>query len=397
VIQSSIAAVANPFDGLTVERLRARTSAKWRHYPDDVLPAWVAEMDAVVAPEIVEAVQAALAEGDTGYPDWTSHPYAAALEDFARERWNWSFDPATTHQVTDVLTGVMEVIRSVAPVGDIVLTTPVYPPFFSIAEALGRQVVDAPLGPEGRIDLDSLDRALAEAASHGGMPTVILSSPHNPSGVVHTREELAGVANLARAHGALVVSDEIHAPLTMPGAQFIPYLSVPNSEPDFAVLSASKGWNLAGFKAAVVVPGATAADVTSALHRPGNHAGHLAVIAHTAAFENARPWLDAAIAGIDANRRALPGLLAQHLPSARCRLPEGTYLAWIDCTGLGLGDDPAAAFLETGRVALSSGVPFGKGGEGHVRINLATSPEILEEAITRMGRALPSRNGKATT
>jgi cysteine-S-conjugate beta-lyase len=381
-------AVATPFEGMTLERLRARTSAKWRYYPEDVLPVWVAEMDVVVAPGIVEAVQAALAEGDTGYPGGRDHAYAKALNDFAIDRWNWSFDPATAHQVTDVLTGVMETIRAVAPQGAIVLTTPVYPPFFSIAEALERPVVDAPLGPEGRIDLDALDRAFAEAATHGGRPALILSNPHNPSGVVHTREELTGVAALARKHGALVVSDEIHAPLVLPGAQFVPYLAVPGSEPDFAVLSASKGWNLAGFKAALVVPGSEAPDVSDVLHRPGNNTGHIAVIAHTAAFANARPWLDAALAGIDANRRALPGLLARHLPGARCRLPEGTYLAWVDCTDLGLGDNPAEVFLEKGRVALSGGLPFGKGGEGHVRLNLATSPEILAEAVARMGSVL---------
>ncbi len=384
------APVATPFDQLDLQRLRARTSAKWRYYDEDVLPVWVAEMDAAAAPEIVAAVTAALAEGDTGYPN-PQHLYAEAINAFANDRWNWSFDTANTHQVTDVLTGVMEVIRGVAPEGAIVVTTPVYPPFFSIAEALDRKVVHAPLGPEGRIDLASLDRAFAEAAAMGGRPTLILSNPHNPSGVVHTREELAGVAALARNHGALVVADEIHAPLALPGSQFVPYLSVPNSEQDFAVFSASKGWNLAGFKAALVVPGSTAPDVTAALHRPGNHAGHIAVIAHTAAFNNARPWLDAALAGIDANRKALPGLIAKYVPGATCRLPEGTYLAWIDCTALGLGDDPAKAFHEKGRVALNSGIPFGPGGEGHVRINLATSPEILEEAVKRMGDALQER------
>jgi len=386
---------ATPFDGLTLEHLHTRKSAKWRHHPPDVLPAWVAEMDVTLAPSIVKAVQDLLAESDSGYADFDGHPYAEALNGFATDRWGWSFDPAATHQVTDVLTGVMEVTRAVAPEGAIVLTTPVYPPFFSIAEALGRQVVAAPLGEDGRIDAGSLDRAFGEAAALGGRPTLILCNPHNPSGVVHTREELATVAELARKHGALVVSDEIHAPLALPGAAFVPYLSVPRSEPDFAVLSASKGWNLAGFKAAVVVPGAAAPDVSDAMHRPGNHAGHVGVTAHAAALNGGREWLEAVIAGIDANRRALPGLLERHLPGARCRLPEGTYLAWIDCRELGLGDDPAAAFLEHGRVAVNSGLPFGAGGEGHVRLNLATTPEILAEAVERMGRALPVGAGRA--
>lgn len=382
--------VANPFDDLALEHLRRRTSAKWRMYPEDVLPLWVAEMDAVVAPPIVEAVHEALLMGDTGYP--AGHAFAEAMAGFAGDRWGWTFDPETTAKVTDVLTGVLEVLRVTSAEGDaIVVTPPVYPPFYMIATTLGRPVVEAPLTSDHRIDLETLERAFREATSGGRPATLILSNPHNPTGTVHTRAELEEVARLARQYGVRVVSDEIHAPLQMPTSTFVPYLDTAGTEPDFSVMSASKGWNLAGFKAALVIGGAGSTDVVASLaHRAGSHPGHIGLIAHTAAITHGCAWLDAAIAGIDRNRMALTGMLAEHLPGTVYRPPESTYLAWVDCRGLGLGDDPAQAFLEQGKVALSSGVPFGPGGAGHVRVNLATSPAVLLEAVSRMASVVPA-------
>jgi cysteine-S-conjugate beta-lyase len=375
-------AVANPYADLSAERLRQqRTSSKWRYYPEDVLPLFVAEMDAYVAEPIVAAVRKALENGDTGYPYGSAYP--EALASFASDRWGWSFDPKATSMVADVMSGVREVTRAISAVDTpIVLTPPVYPPFYGVAKTLGREVVLAHLSAEGRLDPATLEAAFKEATSGGRGAVLLLSNPHNPTGVVHTRAELETVASLARQYGASVVSDEIHSPLIMPTSTFTPYLSVSGSGPDFAVASASKGWNLAGFKAALVVAGVEAAETLAAAALRG--AGHIAVIAHTAAFNHGREWLDAAIAGIDDNRRLLADLLEIHLPAAGYRMPESTYLAWIDCRELGLGDDPAAAFLERGRVALNSGLTFGDGGAGHVRLNLATSPAIIEEAVTRM-------------
>ena len=373
--------VANPFADLAVEQLRRRTSAKWRVYPNDVLPLWVAEMDAVIASEIASAVQEALEIGDTGYPH--GHGYAEALASFAADRWGWSIDPTMTSQVTDVMSGVRGVVTTVSAAGEaVILTPPVYPPFFGVAKMYDRPIVSAALNAEGRLDPAALEAAFTEATSGGRGAVMLLCNPHNPTGTVHTRAELEMVASLARQYGVRVVSDEIHAPLVMPTSTLTPYLSVAGTEPDFAVTSASKGWNLAGFKAALVVAGA---DAVEDLKAPALHGGgHIAAIAHTAAFNHGRDWLDAAIAGIDENRRLLGDLLETHLPETRYQLPEATYLGWVDCRELGLGDDPAAAFLEQGRVALTAGTGFGDGGAGYVRVNLATSPAILEEAVTRM-------------
>ncbi|CAA9540253.1 MAG: Cystathionine beta-lyase, type II [uncultured Thermomicrobiales bacterium] len=376
--------IANPFSDLSLERLRRRTSAKWRVYPEDVLPLWVAEMDAMIASPIVAAVQTALSNGDTGYP--AGFAYAESMASFALDRWRWAFDPSTTAMVTDVMTGIVEVIRIISPDDEaIVVTPPVYPPFYGVARTLGRTIVLAPLDPQYRLDSAALEAAFIKATMRRRGAILLLANPHNPAGTVPTREELDEVARLARQYGVRVIADEIHAPLMMPTSTFTPYLMASGTGPDFSVSSASKGWNLAAFKAAVIVPGTDSVrDLQSFPEREGNHPGHIGLIAHTAAYNDARSWLDAAVAGIDANRHTLAALLGELLPNARYCPPESTYLAWIDCGELGLGDEPAKVFLEHGRVALSSGTAFGEGGAGYVRLNLATSTQILTEAVTRM-------------
>ncbi len=378
------ATVANPFADLSLDHLRRRTSAKWRYFPEDVLPLWVAEMDAIIADPIKAAVKEALDLGDTGYP--MGHQYPEAFASFASDRWGWSFDPAAAVSMPDVMSGIREIVRAISTDStSIVLTPPVYPPFYGVAKTLSLPIVPAHLTAEGRLDPDTLEAAFREATKDGGNAVLLLSNPHNPTGTVHSREELETVTRLARQYGARVISDEIHSPLIMPTSTYTPFLSVANSALDFAVASSSKGWNLAGFKAALVIPGTEGAkDLEAPSFRGAGHAGHIDIIAHTTALNEARDWLDAAISGIDDNRRLLGDLLETHLPDTKYIMPESTYLAWIDCTALGIGDDPAAVFLEKSRVALNSGLTFGDGGAGHVRLNLATSPAILTEAVTRM-------------
>lgn len=380
--------MTNPLSVLSLDELRRRTSAKWRHFDADVLPLWVAEMDVPLAESIVAAVEHAVAIGDTGYPAGTA--YAEAYAEFARERWGWELDVAASTAVADVMGGIVEMLELVTGRGDaVVVNSPVYTPFYSFVERIERRVIEAPLNAEHRIDPDSLDLAFRSATKEGRRAAFLLCSPHNPTGTVHSRDELATVAELAARHGVRVVADEIHAPIVAAGIEHLPYLSLPGSERAFAVVSASKGWNLAGIKAALAVAGAEAAADLSRMPQEGRHGpSHLGVIAHVAALRDGRVWLERLLLGLDANRLLLGELLAEHLPAIRYSQPQGTYLAWLDCRALGLGSDPAAVFLERGRLALSSGPRFGSGGDGHVRLNFATSPEILGEAVARMAAAI---------
>ncbi|MCC5948811.1 MAG: pyridoxal phosphate-dependent aminotransferase [Nitriliruptoraceae bacterium] len=391
----------NPLERLTIEQLRRRTSVKWRQHPEDVLPLWVAEMDVPLAPPIASALHTAVDRGDTGYPGG-GRAYGQALAGFAARRWGWdALEVDRTAIAPDVMLGIVEVLRLVTRPGDVVVVNaPVYPPFHAFVTHDGRRILEAPLDPRGRLDPAALRTAFDAARRTSGRVAYLLCNPHNPTGVVHTARELAEVAALAREFDVRVVADEIHAPLVLAGARFTPYLSVADTEDAFAVTSASKAWNLAGLKAALLVAGPGAADDLARLPEEVSHGpSHLGVLAHTVAFEEGEAWLDTLLAGLASNRDLLDRLLAEHLPRVRTTPPEGTYLAWLDCRALGLDDGegtdgpgtvtelagPARAFLDRARVALSSGHVFGSGGAGHVRLNFATSQAVLTEAVTRMG------------
>lgn len=386
----------HPLRDLTLAELRTRTSVKWRLHDPDVLPLWVAEMDVRLAEPVQRAMVDAVTAGDTGYPGDLGGAgggrYAEALAGFAEATWGWAgLEPARTTLAADVMVGVAGVVRLVSDAGDaVVVNPPVYPPFFGFVQHAGRVVVEAPLGEDGRLDLEGLGTAFERAAFGGRRVTYLLCSPHNPTGVVHTREELEAVARLAAEHRVRVVVDEIHSPVA--GPDFVPYLSVDGSDDAYAVLAASKAWNIAGARAALVVGGPATAEELAGFPEIVSHGpSHLGILGAVAALTDGREWLTALRADLVENRALLRSLLAQHLPGIRAQIGPGTYLAWLDCRDLDLGDDPAATFLERGRVAFNSGLDFqgsSSRGVGHLRLNYATTPEILTEAVQRMAAAV---------
>lgn len=392
----------NPLEELTLEQLRLRTSMKWRAHADDVLPLWVAEMDVNLAPTVADALRRAIDLGDTGYPSGSA--FGEAVSEFASRRWQWhDLEVGRTAIVPDVMLGVVEMLRLVTDRGDaVVVNPPVYAPFYAFVSHDGRRVIEAPLDVNGRIDVGALEEAFARAGAPDAKVAYLLCNPHNPTGSVHTLEELRGVADLARRFAVRVVSDEIHAPVVLSGSRFVPYLTVPGAEDALALTSASKAWNLSGLKAALAIAGAeAAADLRRMPEEVGHGPSHFGVIAHTEAFRSGGDWLDALLDGLDANRTLLGELVAEHLPGVKYQWPQGTYLAWLDCRELGFDEEateglavvadlagPARWFLDRARVALSSGHVFGTGGAGHVRLNFATSKAVLTEAISRMGRAM---------
>ncbi len=375
--------MTEPFEVLSLDELRTRTSIKWSMYDADVLPLWVAEMDALPAPAIVAAVTDAMLRGDVGYPPLDTS-YAEAFAHVARSRWQWEVDVAATCVVADVLVGVREALELVTKPGDgVIVPSPVYPPLLDFTTATGRRVVPVALDENFRLDIQAIANAMDDTA----VTAMLLCSPHNPTGTVHNADELDAVAQLAAEFGISVVVDEIHGLLVPEGSQFTPYLSLADN--GLVVTSASKAFSLAGLKAGVILAGPESAHLIERIPMSVKYGtSFLGVQSHIAAWRGGSAWIDSVNANIASNIDHFGALLDEHLPEVGFHRPEATYLAWLDCTRLGLGDDPATAFLERGRVGLNSGQPFGLGGEGHVRINLAASRTTLTEAVERMARTV---------
>lgn len=372
---------------LSIDELRLRSSEKWREYPADVLPLFVAETDFPLAPQVKAALQRAVDTGDTGYVA-SRGPLAETYAAFAKRRFGWEVDAARIRSTADVSMGIVEILRRVVQPGErVIVTPPVYPPFYDLVEEAGAEIERVPLRDTGtawELDLDGIRSAFADGAR-----AILLCNPHNPTGTVHDRESLAALAELAVEFDAAVVSDEIHAPLAQLDAGFTPFLSVSPAAQrmGYAVVSASKAFNLAGLKCALMIADH---DDTAAVLRgmPVEvvwRTGQLGLLAAVAAFgEESDEWLDGLLHTLDRNRVLLEDLLVRHLPGARYRIPDAGYLAWIDVSALGLGESPARRILKEARVALNAGSSFGAEGEGHVRLNFGTSPEILTEAVERI-------------
>ncbi len=309
------------FENLSLDALRTRRSAKWQTYPADVLPAWVAEMDFPLAPPIRETLLEAVEHDDCGYP--YPGPLGEAFAAFAAARHGWLVDPGQVKLVPDVMSGITDLLDVLTgPGAEIVVNPPIYPPFFSAVRDIGRRVIEVPLaaGESGwTLDLDALERAFAAGAA-----AYLLCNPHNPTGRVFTREELCDVAELATRYRVLVLSDEIHAPLTLAGATHTPYVTVGEEAAahSLTLASASKAWNIAGLKCALVVSGSATGEQLSSRMSPHlrYHSGHLGVVASVVAFIDGGPWLDGLLGQLDT--QPSPARVAARERASRCPIRD---------------------------------------------------------------------------
>ena len=372
----------------TVDQHLIKNGLKWGYYDEDVLPAWVAEMDFGIAPVISQTLHDAVDRGDTGYL------YPAAIDATAKaatgfwaERLRWKVDPERVMAAPDVVEGTRRaIVHLTKPGSAVILPTPAYYPFFSMVERTGRDQVEVPgiVDEVGRytLDLEGIDRAMTAGAG-----SLVLCNPWNPTGRSFTAGELSAVIEVVRGHGGRIISDEIHAPLTYTGHEHVAAAALA-ADTVITVTSASKAFNLPGLKCAqVVLTNDRDLEIWSnyfTLEKVG--AGTFGLFANTAAYESGGDWLDDVKLKLESNRRLLGELLSAHLPDVGYGEPEATYLAWLDFSAYG-HHRPSKHILEHARVALNAGTPFGSG-EGYARLNFATTESVLTEMVERIADAL---------
>lgn len=404
--------------------LRRRGTKKWRGYPDDVIPMWVAESDFHTCPAVARAIQDCVDREYFGYSA-DDVELREALAAFYERRFGWSFSPDWVRTVPDVVKGVTIAVEELTPAGSaIVLPVPAYNPFFEIPDVTGRPAIEVALTPEGRFDLAALEEVFASGTattrgrvvgteeghggnaeeSHGTAPagSLILCNPYNPLGRVFSKEELRDVVELAAKYNVRVISDEIHAPIVYPGHQHTPAASVSEiaAENTITVTATSKGWNTAGLRCAqMILSSRRDRDIMARVHKlRTGEASTVGIAAATAAYRDDSGWLEEQIDYLSGNLDLIERRLPEVLPGATFHRPEGTYLLWVDVRDVpgiykatdGNSEtppDPAEQIFKRAKVAFNTGAIYGAGGDGHVRINFATSREILTEALDRIAAA----------
>lgn len=382
---------ASEFDSISTDFLETIAGVKWSTYPGCV-GAWVAEMDFGTAPAIKDELRKIVDDGFFGYlPASALSRMQQACAEWYSSHCGWQVPTERVRAVPDVIEAMLAAINDFSvPGSTVIVPTPAYMPFLFIPQKLGREVVEVPcLHQNGRweLDLDGIDAAFADG---GGL--FINCNPHNPLGRVYERDELLALAAIVEKHQGRVFSDEIHAPITYPGHTHIPYASVSDVAASHTITatSASKAWNLAGLKCAQLI---LSNDVDAATWKEHgglveHGASTFGVIANAAAFGSGQPWLDEVITYLDGNRRLLGEMLETLLPEVSYAMPQGTYLAWLDFRGAGIGDEVDTFFRENAKVAIVNGRACGDIGVGQVRLNFAMSRSLLEQTITNIATAV---------
>jgi cystathionine beta-lyase len=377
------------FDDIDVDDLRRRRTAKWTEFGPGILPAATAEMDFPIAEPIRRALLDCIERGEFGYAIRDTTEMAQVCARYFEAAYQWRVAAEQVCFVPDVLDGAMAALEIVSvPGGRVVVPTPAFPPLLEVIEVVGRRPCQVPMVSQGdkwSLNLTGIERALARGAD-----TVLLCNPHNPTGRVFTSAELSALAEVVRKHGARVVADEVHAPLTYPPHAHLPYAALSPSTASQAItlMSASKGWNIAGLKCAQLILTNTD-DLQRWRERSPFSVGGvtpMAIAATCAAYRNSASWRRRVVDYLAGNRRLVTTLLAD-LPGIGCNFPEGTYFSWINCRGLGV-PEPARFFREQAGVGLSDGAAYGPGGQGYVRLNFAASRALLERMVRSMAKAI---------
>ncbi len=370
---------------------RSTGSIKWRHYADDVLPMWVADMDFAAPEAVLEALHTRITHGVLGYEE----PPAALVEVIIarlQHLYNWTIAPEAICFLPGVVTGFNLAAQAFLTPGDgLLIQTPVYPPFLSVAGKAGAvsHIMELTRGEDGRY---SVDFALFEHTITDRTRMFLLCNPHNPVGRVFREDELATMAELCLRHNLLICSDEIHCDLIFNGHRHIPIATL---APEIAartitLMAPSKTFNIAGLHCAfaIITDAELRRQYLAARRGIVEMVNVLGYTAALAAYREGQPWLDALLRYLEANRDVVVAFVQQQMPGITVTSPEGTYLAWLDGRAAGIPGSVYTFFLNEARVALNDGPTFGPGGEGFVRLNFGCPRALLMEGLERMRAAL---------
>ena len=374
-------------DHVDIARKVASGGYKWTHRAPEWIPAFVAEHDLGPFPAMRNRLREVVDLGGFGYHATIDHMIEAFCG-WSTRRYGWTPDPALTVPNTSVIQGVWSCVEAFTePTGAVILTPPIYFPFNTIGESTGRRTVDWRLIKDDNgwhYDLDGLAHLLADDP---GIQMLLLCHPHNPTGRVLTTDQLTRIVELASEHDVVIVSDEIHADFTYPGATHVPLAAVPGAAScTVTVTSGIKTFAMGGLRASVA--SFADEDMLVRYRRIPEHLlgspNRLGCEAAIVGWEEGDTWVDQLVALFDHHRHHLASRLADELPDVRMHVPQSTFLAWLDLSALGPGDRPGRWLRDRTGVDCKDGPLFGPGGEGHARLTFGTSTAMLDEIIDRL-------------
>ncbi len=366
-----------------------------RHRSPDLLSLWVADMDFKTPDAVTDAIVERTRHGIFGYTE-PDDSYYEAVAGWMSDRHGWAVKKEWFVILPGVVFGLAAAVRAFSQPGDAVLIMPpVYYPFTEVIVDNGRELAEVPLvysRESGRYSIDY--DAFEHTAVASGAKLFLLCSPHNPAGRIWTRDELVRLGEICLSHGITIVSDEIHMDFERTGYRHIPTASISSelAHNTVSLTSASKTFNLAGLHAAHAIienpelRKRFTAEVQAAGYSQGNTLG---LVATKAAYQHGGAWLDALLEYLEDNWRFLGEFIEERLPELSLIKAEGTYLAWIDCSSLGMDDGELQRFiLEDAGLWLDQGHIFGKSGSGFIRINIATQQSYLRKALEQLEAAV---------
>ena len=364
-------------------------SIKYGRASEGQIPMWIADMDFRTAPAVSSAMKERLNRDVLGYT-YTPEEFYQSIIDWEKEMHGWQVDKEWVSYCPGVITSINQAYLTFThPGDDIIVMPPVYNLFRMYAERLGRQVIDNPLlfdGEHYQVDFDGLEKTL----SRKDAKILVLCNPHNPAGLVWDRDVLKRIATLCRQNGVLVISDEIHADLTLYGRRHTPFCSVSEDAAAIGLVFAgpTKAFNLAGVSmtAYCVIPNEELRKPFQKQLRDAklDEAPIASLVATIAAYTNGIPWLQSLKEYLQGNIREVVDFFSTNDLGIKAIPPQASFLVWLDCRAMGLGQDELMRFFSDKGLLLSNGAAYGQGGEGFVRMNIGCPRKIVKEALERI-------------